>query len=129
MLGSNDYLCMGSLDASAVAEKMENAVRRIAAMLSPGASDMQKIMMIAPPAMVVPMAGGFEVGCSPGSIHLTAGFLKNIKAAARVGCRFLDTLPWRIPVTSDGSHFSEDRHALFARKMTEHLRHLSCDLL
>ena len=51
------------------------------------------------------------------------------KAAARVGCRFLDTLPWRIPITSDGVHFSEDGHALFACKMTEHLRHLSCDLL
>ena len=130
MLGSNDYLCMGSPDASAVAEKMENAVRRSAAMLSPGASDMQKIMMIAPPAMVVPMAGGFGGGMFAG-VDTSDGRLSEEykKAAARVGCRFLDTLPWRIPVTSDGVHFSEDGHALFARKMTEHLRHLSCDLL
>ena len=125
MLGSNDYLCMGSPDACAVALRMEKAGWRISEILSPGASDMQKIMMIAPPAMVVPEAGGFGGGGFAG-VDTSDGRLSEEykKAAARVGCRFLDALPWDVPISSDGVHFTEEGHAVFAEKMTGYLRSL-----
>lgn len=117
MLGSNDYLVMGQPDADAVGGRMKIALTRISENI-----EAEKILLMAPPAMKILDAYGFGGGMFMGT-DTSDGSLSEAyrKVADEIGCLFLDTLPWDVPVTADGVHFSEEGHAVFAERMTEYL--------
>lgn len=118
MLGSNDYLGMRIPDAAAVALKMERALVRIREHLDREGADEAEILLIAPPAMYIAAGEGLAfIDTTDGS--LSAAYKS---AAARLGCRFVDTLPWDVPLAFDGVHFSEEGHAVFAERMVRCLK-------
>ena len=112
MLGSNDYLNMPRPDEAVVAKKMHRALERISGTIAP-----EKILLIAPPVMRMIGGNGFP-GVDTSDGRLSVAYRQ---AAEQLGCQFLDTVPWNVPLAADGVHLSEDGHKVFAEKMVEYL--------
>lgn len=112
MLGSNDYLNMPFPDETVVAQKMHRALERITGAIAP-----EKILLIAPPVMRIMVRNG-SPGIDTSDGRLSAAYLQ---VAEQIGCRFLDTVPWNVPLAADGVHLSGAGHKVFAEKMMEYL--------
>lgn len=108
MLGGNDLLQGNSVDT--VVKRMERFLKHI---------DLEKpkILLIAPPSMRrgewVPTQGLIDA-----SKELSVKY-KDITVIS--GVRFTDAGNWNIPLTSDGVHFTEEGHRVFAQKLYEYL--------
>ena len=109
MLGSNDLLQGGS---------PADAVCKLEAFLCGLALPLDRLLLIAPPAMVpgswVPNRQMIE------DSHTFAALCRQL--AQRLGIRFADASAWNIPLGCDGVHLTEEGHRLFAAGLLEALR-------
>ena len=109
MLGSNDLLQGGS---------PADAVCKLEAFLCGLALPLDRLLLIAPPAMVpaswVPNRQMIE------DSHTFAALCRQL--AQRLGIRFADAGKWDIPLAYDGVHFTEQGHRAFAAGLLEELK-------
>ena len=109
MLGSNDLLQGGS---------PADAVCKLEAFLCGLALPLDRLLLIAPPAMVpgswVPNRQMIE------DSHTFAALCRQL--AQRLGIRFADASAWSIPLGCDGVHLTETGHQLFAAGVLEALK-------
>ncbi|HIZ55235.1 GDSL-type esterase/lipase family protein [Flavonifractor sp. An306] len=109
MLGVNDLLQGRSPEQSA--ERLEHFLSGISL-------DQKKILLIAPPPVVlgawVPSQQLID------DSHFFAQLCKNM--AEQVGIRFADAGKWKISLAYDGVHFTEQGHKAFAAGLLEVLR-------
>lgn len=108
MLGSNDLLCRPGFTAERVAARMEAFLSILAH---------PRTLLISPPAMR-PGSWVTEDRLLTESARL-AGCYEAL--AQKLGCAFADAERWKIGLTFDGVHFSEDGHKSFARHIAETL--------
>ena len=109
MLGTNDLLQGKSPD---------QAAERLKQFLSGIALDWSKIMLIAPPPMILG-----EWVPSQQLIDASKTYARCCRELAeQMGIRFIDAGKWDIPLAYDGVHFTEQGHKAFAAGLLEELR-------
>ena len=109
MLGINDLL---------QGRSPEQAAERLEQFLSSLSLDRSKLLLIAPPPMVL----GTWVP-SQQLIDDSHAFAQLCQALAeQLGTRFADAGKWDIPLAYDGVHFTEQGHRTFAAGLLEKLR-------
>jgi lysophospholipase L1-like esterase len=109
MLGTNDLLqgCSPT-----------QAAERLARFLSGVSLDRSKVLLIAPPPMVLG-----EWVASQQLIDDSRTFARLCQdLAEQLGIRFADAGRWDIPLAYDGVHFTELGHRTFAIKLLEELK-------
>lgn len=109
MLGTNDLL---------QGRSPEQAAERLEQFLTAVPLDRNKILLIAPPPMVLG-----EWVSSQQLIDASHSFARLCQALAeRLGVRFADAGKWGISLTYDGVHFTEQGHKAFAAGLLEELK-------
>ena len=108
MLGTNDLL--QGTSAKETAARMEAFLRRLLPLKKP-------IILVAPP----PMKRGAWVPTDAlitESIHLAEEYKL---LAEKLSIPFIDTREWKIDLTFDGVHFTEEGHHSFADHLIKHM--------
>ena len=109
MLGTNDIL--QGVSVSAVAERMECFLREIKL-------DKSGIILVAPPQLCMG-----EWVSSQNMIRDSIELSRCYETVAkRSGVSFADAGQWKIPLTFDGVHFTEEGHRKFAEEICDYLR-------
>ena len=109
MLGTNDLFQMPRPSAQAIAARMERLLRWVRA--HPAVARDAALLLVAPPVVDVPTCTQI---CRE-SAALGAAYCG---LARWLGIYFADAGAWGIPTACDGVHFSEEGHAVFARRMS-----------
>lgn len=105
MLGTNDLL--QGLQPSEVAHKMELFLRTLTL-------ERERILLVAPPLMVrgewVPNQSLIDASAALSLEYQTL--------AHRLGVRFANPASWKVELTYDGVHFTEEGHQIFACELS-----------
>ena len=107
MLGTNDLLQLDTPEAAA--ERMEAFLN---------AEGKEKIVLIAPPAMV---SGEWvqDEELIEDSVRLASLYEA---LAQRLGIRFVNAVDWKIPLAFDGVHFTQEAQSIFAESLYNALK-------
>ena len=109
MLGTNDLL---------QGRSPVRAVERLERFLSDIALDRDKILLVAPPPMILG-----EWVPSQQLVDASETYARCCRELAeRMGIRFADAGTWNIPLAYDGVHFTEQGHEAFAAGLLEVLK-------
>lgn len=112
MLGTNDLL---------VEVTPEAAAARMEAFLTELSLPRERVVLIGPPTMK-PGAWVPSQKLAEASITLN----RKYKAMCeRLGICFADAEEWKVPLTFDGVHFTEEGHGMFAEKLSATLKEIS----
>lgn len=120
MLGTNDLLTMYRSGMDKIAKRMEDMLLHI--MQHPAiAGNPKRILLIAPPPVQLGRFGMAEERYDQISQEFGSAYSQ---LAKRTGTRFADVGKWQIELGSDGVHFTEKGHRIFAENMSRTLNNI-----
>lgn len=117
MLGTNDLFGFANVTAGKIALRLQTMIDSVP-LLGTYTGQGRRLIIAAPPLIDAMADDPFFGYQSEQILTASAGLAAAYRPVAeKAGAEFVDTAGWRIPMTFDGVHFSEEGHRIFAGHM------------